>query len=145
MADLVTFAWAALLAAACSAASAADVADPTRPPPGYGASQRASDPQSPDASAAPEPVQLQMIARDGSRHLAVVNGQRVRSGDLITLDGKSIRVVTVGDEAVVLDRDGHRQVLELIPRRGVSRACAADSSLRTACRTDVLGAQHEAQ
>jgi hypothetical protein len=148
MADPVNFAWVnvawvVLLAVATISASGAEVLDPTRPPPGYRASERATDPQSPDATGTPaaEPVSVQMIARDGSQRLAVINGHRVRSGDTITLDGKSARVVSVGDDVVVLDRGGHRQVLELMPRSGVSRVCAADSPVRTACRNDVLGAQ----
>ena len=46
---------------------------------------------------------LQMIARDGTAPLAVVNGHRVRSGDAITLDGKSVRVVAIHDDSIELD------------------------------------------
>jgi hypothetical protein len=107
-----------LLAAAGlnAAASAAGVVDPTQPPPGYGVSQHASDPQSPDSIPTAEPVRLQMIARDGSARLAVVNGQRVRPGEAIRLDGKSVKVVAIHDDAVVLDRDGHRQTVQMMPR-----------------------------
>ena len=118
MADAVTRASALLMALGLgAAASAADVVDPTRPPPGYGAPQPAGDPQSPDPL--PEPVRLQMIARDGSQHMAVLNGRRVRPGDAITLDGKSVKVVAIRDDAVVLDRDGHRELVELTPRKGL--------------------------
>jgi hypothetical protein len=117
MADAVTRAVALLMAAGLSAgASAADVvADPTQPPAGYGVSQRAGDPQSPDPISLPQPIRLQMIARDGSTHLAVVNGLRVRPGDAIALDGKNVKVVAIHDDSVVLDRDGHRELVELIP------------------------------
>ena len=126
MADAVTRAVALLMAAGLSAAaSAADVvaaapaadvvADPTQPPAGYGVSQRAGDPQSPDPISLPQPIRLQMIARDGSTHLAVVNGLRVRPGDAIALDGKSVKVVAIHDDSVVLDRDGHRELVELTP------------------------------
>src|SRR5579864_7421266 len=98
-----------------AAASAADVVDPTQPPPGYGASQRAGDPHSPDSMPMPEAVKLQMIARDGSTRLAVVNGHRVRPGDAIMLDGKIATVVAIHDDSVVLDRDGRRQMVELMP------------------------------
>ena len=106
------------LIALCSgaAASAAGLADPTQPPPGYGASQRADDPQSGDSTPAPEPVQLQMIARDAIAPMAVVNGHRVRPGDAITLDGKSAKVVAIHDESIELDRDGHRQRVQLTPQ-----------------------------
>ena len=118
MADAVTRAAALLMAVGLSAAAfAAGVADPTQPPPGYGASLHASDPQLPDSM--PEPVRLQMIARDGSQHMAVLNGRRVRPGDAITLDGKSVKVVAIRDDAVVLDRDGHRELVELTPRKGL--------------------------
>jgi hypothetical protein len=116
MADAVTCALTFLMAAGLSAAaSAAEVIDPTQPPPGYGVSQRAGDPQSPDSNSPPQPVRLQMIARDGSTRLAVVNGHRVRPGDAITLDGKSVKVLAIHDDSVELDRDGHPQILELVP------------------------------
>jgi hypothetical protein len=117
MADAVTRASALLMALGVGAAAAADVVDPTRPPPGYGAPQHAGDPQSPDPL--PDPVRVQMIARDGSQHMAVLNGHRVRPGDAITLDGKSVKVVAIRDDAVVLDRDGHRELVELTPRKGL--------------------------
>lgn len=98
-----------------AAASATGIVDPTQPPPGYGVSQRPGEPRSEDSTAAPEPVRLQMIAYDGSAHIAVVNGQRVRPGDAITLDGKSVRVVAIRDDSIVLDRDGQRQMVELTP------------------------------
>ena len=117
MADAVTIALALLTAVGLSAqASAAGVVDPTQPPPGYGAAQRAGDPQSADSIATQEPIRLQMIATDGSAWLAVVNGHRVRPGDVITLDGKNVKVVAIHDDSVVLDRDGRQQMVELMPR-----------------------------
>jgi len=97
-----------------SAASAAGVADPTQPPPGYGVSQRATDAGS-DSTPAPEPVRLQMVAHAGSSHIAVVNGQRVRPGEAITLDRKRVKVVAIRDDSIVLERDGHREMVELTP------------------------------
>ena len=99
-----------------AAASAADIVDPTQPPPGYGAFQRPGDPQSAASIPAPEPVHLQMIARDGSARMAIVNGYRVRAGDAMTLDGKSVKVVSIQDDSIVLEREGRRQILELTPR-----------------------------
>jgi hypothetical protein len=114
---LVNRALAALIALCSSAmAAAAGLVDPTQPPPGYGPAQRADDPQSGDATPAPEPVQLQMIARDATAPMAVVNGHRVRPGDAITLDGKSVKVVAIHDESIELDRDGHRQMVQLTPQ-----------------------------
>jgi hypothetical protein len=121
------------------AAFAAGMVDPTQPPPGYGASQRGADAQS-DTPAAPEPVRLQMIAHDGASHLAVVNGRRVRTGDTITLDGKRVKVAAIRDDSVVLERDGQRQVIDLMPHIGVSLACAAHSADRPSCRNATLGA-----
>jgi hypothetical protein len=128
-----------LIAASLGNALAAALVDPTQPPPGYAATQASPDARSSPA-AAPEPIRLQMIARNGSLRLAVVNGRRVRAGDWITLDGKSTKVVAIGDDSVVLDQDGHRQTLELIPRAGVSLRCAAQSSQRPTCRDNLLGA-----
>jgi hypothetical protein len=114
----VMTAWVALWVALnlAAAAGAADLADPTQPPPGYGASQRADDPQSANSAPTLEPVQLQMIARDGSQRLAVVNGHRVRAGDAITLDGKAAKVMAIHDDSIVLDRDGRHQKVELSPQ-----------------------------
>jgi len=105
---------ASIAAAAGAAAGAGGLGDPTQPPPGYAAPQRPGDPQAPGL-AAPEPVRVQMIARQGSTRLAVVNGHRVRPGDAIALDGRSAKVVAIRDDAVVLDRDGSRQIVELVP------------------------------
>ncbi len=140
MADAVTRASTLLMSIGfIASASAGGVADPTQPPPGYGVSPQAGGRSTPDSL--PEPVLLQMIARDGSQRLAVVNGRRVRSGDMITLDGKSVKVVAIGDDAVVLDRGGQRQRVELMPRKGLTLVCAADLSDRTGCRNDAPGAQ----
>jgi hypothetical protein len=116
MADALKRALALLTAAGLSGvALAAGLVDPTLPPPGYGALQRAGDAQSPDSIPTPQPIRLQMIARDGSARLAVVNGQRVRPGETIRLDGKNVKVVAIHDDAVVLDRDGHPQMVEMMP------------------------------
>jgi hypothetical protein len=119
---------------------AAGLVDPTQPPAGYSATAAGGDARSAQIAAAPEPIRLQMVARDGSSRLAVVNGRRVRAGDRITLDGKAVKVVAIGDDSIVLDQDGNRQTLELIPRSGVSPRCAAQSSHRPTCRDNLLGA-----
>jgi len=141
MADAVNRALTLLMLACLGAcAHAAGVVDPTQPPPGYGAMQRSGDPQLPDAAARPEPIRLQMIARNGASRLAVVNGQRVQVGDSITLDGKSARVVAIGDDSILLDRSGSRQLVQLSPHAQIKLACAAHSSNRPGCRNDTVGA-----
>jgi len=141
MADAVSRVLAMLMVAGLGAsAHATGVVDPTQPPPGYGARQRAGDPQSPEPAARPEAVRLQMIARSGTSRLAVVNGRRVRAGDTITLDGKSARVVAIRDDSILLDRGGSRQLVELSPHAQIKLACAAHSSNRPGCRNDALGA-----
>jgi hypothetical protein len=99
------------------------------------------DPQSAQQAAAPEAVRLQMIARDGSTRLAVINGRRVRTGDAIQLDGASVKVTAIHDDSIELDRDGHRQLVQLSPRAGLSVRCANPSSDRLGCRNDAPGAQ----
>ena len=143
MADALTASLAlAMLVASglCAPAGAAGLVDPTQPPPGYAATAAGTDARSAPVDIAPEPVRLQMIARNGSSRLAVVNGYHVHAGDSITLDGKSAQVVSIGDASVVLLKDGHRQILELTPRSALGLVCAAHSSHRSNCRDDLLGA-----
>ncbi len=127
---------AGLAGAAYGAPPSAGLIDPTQPPAGYLASLAG-----PDGAAAPppEPVRLQMIARNGAARLAVINGHRVRSGDSLTLAGKSSTVVAIRDDAVVLEQEGRRQTLELIPHIGVRAPCGADASRRPSCRDDSPG------
>jgi len=127
-----------LIAASVGNAVAAPLVDPTQPPPGYAATQASADGRSAPA-AAPDPIRLQMIARNGLQRMAVVNGRRVRAGDSMMFDGKRVKVVSIGDASVVLDQDGHRQILDLNPR-SASIACASPSSRRPSCRDDLLGA-----
>ena len=141
MADTVIAALIALAAAATRApAAAAGMTDPTEPPPGYRA-VRSGEAQSAEAPAPPESIRLQMIARNGSARIAVVNGHRVRAGEAVTLDGKSVKVAAIRDDSVVLDRDGQQQILELMPRAAMKAVCVAHSSDRPGCRNDALGAR----
>ena len=119
------------------AALATGVQDPTVPPPAYRTSQNGQAPQ----EAAPEPVHVQMIARAGTRPMAVVNGRPVRVGERIDVDGKPVRVVAIRDESVVLDRDGKREIVSMTQRNGSRLVCATNSSNRTRCRNDAPGAQ----
>jgi MSHA biogenesis protein MshK len=86
-------------------AAAETLTDPTAPPAGYGA---AAAPAA-EASAA---LRLQMIVRGpGETRTAVIDGRSVRVGDAIG----GARVLRISDRAVVLDRGGARQTLELLP------------------------------
>jgi len=129
-----------LMVAGLHTAFGAGLVDPTRPPPGYGATPLSGDARSADTAAAPEPIRLQMIARDATSHMAVVNGHRVRAGDSIPLDGSSVKVVKIDDDSVVLDQSGHRRILELKPRLALVPACASLASHRPTCRGDLPGA-----
>jgi len=140
MVDAVSTTLLALLVAASASAAAAGVADPTEPPAGYRAA-RPGDDKSQDAAATPEPVQVQMIVRNGDERIAVVNGHRVRVGQAVLLDGKSVAVVAISDDSVVLARDGRRQTFELMPRAGIKMVCAAQPSDRPGCRNDAPGAR----
>jgi hypothetical protein len=138
MVDAVSTALVALLVTVSAGAAAAGVVDPTEPPPGYRAA-RTGDDKSQEASAAPEAVEVQMIARNGDERIAVVNGRRVRVGEAVQLDGKRVAVVAISDDSVVLARDGRRQTFELMPRTGIKLVCAAQPSDRPECRNDAPG------
>jgi hypothetical protein len=127
----------------CAGVSGADprtpLIDPTQAPPGYGAGR--TDAAAGGAPPLPtEPVHLQMIARNGTLRLAVVNGRSVHTGDSLTVAGKSITVVAIGDESVVVEQDGRRQTLELVTHSGLSPLCATNASHRPSCRNDLPGA-----
>jgi hypothetical protein len=125
---------------ACAADSHATLIDPTQPPPGYGATQ-AGAASGPGATLPPpDPVRLQMIAHSGGLHLAVVNGRSVHAGDSLTVGGKSLTIVAIGDDSIVLQQDGQRRTLELAPRTGPRPDCAANASNRPPCRNDLHGA-----
>jgi len=134
MRALCALVWIGLAAAAL----ASGVQDPTVPPPAYRVSQN-GQPQAQEA--APEPVSVQMIARQGTRPMAVVNGRRVRVGERIDLDGKPVRVVAIRDDAVVLDRGGHHEIVSITQRDGPRLVCATNSSNRRGCRNDAPGAK----
>ena len=63
-----------------------------------------------------------------SSRIAVVNGHRVRTGEAVTLDGKSVKVAAIRDDSVVLDRDGHQQILELMPRAALKATSGSGGS-----------------
>jgi hypothetical protein len=153
MADLVKSSrWvrtAAGMVAVCSCslaftAAASDdnlpISDPTRPPPGYGPVHAGG---AADATAAPaqEPMRLQMIARSGSARLAVLNGRSVHPGDELTVAGKTVTIVAIQDGSVVLQQEGRRQTLELIPHAGSGAACAGGAPRSGACPRDPPGAR----
>ena len=125
---------------AWAADSHAALIDPTQPPPGYGANQAAAA-SGPGTTQAPaNPVRLQMIAHSGGLRLAVVNGRSVHAGDSLTVAGKSLTVVAIGDDSIVLQQDGQRRTLELAPHTGPGPDCAANAMNRPPCRNDLHGA-----
>jgi hypothetical protein len=96
------------LAALCGAAAAQGLADPTRPPSQYLATQRngvpadGADGQSPD---------VQIVVTGRSRGFAVVKGRAMRPGE--TLNGT--KLVSVGPEGAVWERDGVRESPSMNP------------------------------
>ena len=54
---------------------------------------------------------LQSILSAADRRIAIINGTRVREGDLIG----SARVISIGESKVVLNTDGQRFTLRLLP------------------------------
>ena len=107
-----------LLLAAANLASAQALQDPTRPPAVLmaaqgGAAQGAAAP----ADRAPQ-LQSVLIARQpGGRHIAVIDGETLRLGELY----KGARVTRIEQDAVELTRGRARQVLTLhAPAPGVA-------------------------
>lgn len=100
-----------LLIAACSLPAAAQaLRDPTRPP----ASMMSGSAAAPAAAAAHTGPQLQsiLIAREpGGRHVAVIDGDTVRLGELY----KGARVTRMSANEVELVRGRERRVLKLNP------------------------------
>jgi len=113
---------ACLLAACCLPAGAQALRDPTRPPAflvqGGGAGARA-------AAAAPTGPRLQsiLIARQpGGRHVAVIDGETVRLGDL----HRGARVTRMSANEVELVRGSERRVLKLNAPSGALPAGAIE-------------------
>ncbi|MFC3457496.1 hypothetical protein [Massilia haematophila] len=100
-----------LLIAACALPAAAQaLRDPTRPP----ASMMSGSAAAPAAAAAAAGPQLQsiLIAREpGGRHVAVIDGDTVRLGELY----KGARVTRMSANEVELVRGRERRVLKLNP------------------------------
>lgn len=100
-----------LVAAAASPAAAQAIADPTQPPAGYAPKVLSSGEEE---SARERPLQM-VIRGPGDRRAALIRGQRVTTGDTITLDGGEARVVRITDDSVVLERGTARETLDLLP------------------------------
>ncbi len=83
--------------------------DPTRPPAHLSASSTSAT--TPAAAALPQ-LQSVLVARHaGGRHVAVIDGQTVRQGEMI----KGAKLESVTETQVVLLRGNQRQVLRLFP------------------------------
>lgn len=115
-----------LLLAACTLPAAAQVLrDPTRPP--------AAMMQGASAAGAPAPAstgpQLQsiLISREpGGRHVAVIDGETVRLGDMV----KGARLTRMSANEVELVRGRERRVLKLNPGAVPAPAPTSSASLR---------------
>ncbi|MET0982449.1 MAG: hypothetical protein ABWY02_10140 [Telluria sp.] len=99
-------------ALACAGAAAQPLQDPTRPPASILARQPGGAAGSPAAAPEKRAPRLQsvLIARQpGGRHIAVIDGETLRLGELY----KGARVTRIEQNAVELLRGGTRQVLTL--------------------------------
>lgn len=97
----------ALLAASVHAQP---LADPTRPPaslmpPAAGVTASVAAPQ------APRLQSILIAGAGGGRHVAVIDGQTVRLGDMF----RGARVERMTQTEVVLSKGGRKQVLKLFP------------------------------
>lgn len=115
-----------LLIAACSLPAAAQaLRDPTRPP----ASMMSGSAAAPAAAAAATGPQLQsiLIAREpGGRHVAVIDGDTVRLGELY----KGARVTRMSANEVELVRGRERRVLKLNPNAAPTPMPSSSASVR---------------
>lgn len=111
-----------LLIAACSLPAAAQaLRDPTRPP----ASMMSGSAAAP-AAAGPQ-LQSILIAREpGGRHVAVIDGDTVRLGELY----KGARVTRMSANEVELVRGRERRVLKLNPNAAPTPMPSSSASVR---------------
>lgn len=126
MATTVKHGW--LLVLLPIAASAGDIADPTRPagPAAPMPAQVAERTSSADSS---PPRTLQMIVRGpGEQRTALIDGVAARIGD--TLGGA--RVLRITDDSVLLANGAERITLELPAARDAVRAASKHSTPRAA-------------
>ena len=111
-----------LLLSACGFAGAQALQDPTRPPAALLARQEGA--AAPALEKRAPQLQSVLIARQpGGRHIAVIDGETVRPGELY----RGARVARIEQNEVELVRGRVRQVLRLHPpaaagMRGVGRA-----------------------
>ncbi|SFD95360.1 hypothetical protein [Massilia yuzhufengensis] len=89
------------------AASAQSLADPTRPPASLGARADAAG----GGDGLPRLQSVLIAPRAGGRHIAVIDGETVRLGDIF----KGARVARMTQTEVELVRGRERQVLRLEP------------------------------
>lgn len=101
-----------LFVLAAGSGQAQDLPDPTRPPTAFDAG--------PAAPAAATGLQS-IIRRQGGKPAAVINGTYVEQ------DGRigTARLVAVGEDSVILEGDGGREVLYLTPGIEKTRPAAA--------------------
>jgi MSHA biogenesis protein MshK len=108
------------LALGWCAAAAAQVADPTRPPPGLDAPGAGGE-----AAPAPPPgpeLQSILVSREpGGRRIAVINGEMVRQGGRV--GGATVELIAA--DRVVLRRGKARETLRLYPQGAAAPATGA--------------------
>jgi hypothetical protein len=85
--------------------SSAVIADPTRPPPGW--QEHAGSNSAVVSAAAPR---LQLIKQTAHGRVAVIDGELVRKGERY----RQYLVLEIQDAQVVVELNGHRQVLPLL-------------------------------
>jgi MSHA biogenesis protein MshK len=107
---------AAALCLAAGAACAQALQDPTRPP--AAATPVAAGPAAP--AAGPQLQSILVARQQGGRHVAVIDGETVRPGDMF----QGAKVARIGENEVELVRGGERRVLRLYAQADAGMAPA---------------------
>jgi len=104
----------ALLAAtAGTAAWGAGLVDPTLAPPGWDASAEPSA-HAADPAASPESNRLQMILLQGPHRTAILGNRSLKVGDAFEFNGSPARVLSIGDNGLVLQQGSEHVTLNLV-------------------------------
>jgi hypothetical protein len=108
------------LMAAPLAAAGQPVLDPTVPP---AATAAVPDGDAGLRGGGPAASRLQMVIRGpGEARAAVLDGELVRIGDRVRINGVEARVIAISDHALTYARGGQRETLELLPGSKVTVA-----------------------
>lgn len=131
-----------LLAATAAplAALAGGIIDPTLPPPGYDGNAAAAtnkDAKAPDAASMPDSNRLQMILLQGARRTAIVGNRSLKVGDSFEFNGSTARVLSIGDNGLVLQQGSGNVTLNLVDDVAAVRrieSCPATAAGEARCR-----------